>query len=448
MRSLLPDRRHVNGHTLIEGAIADAHRALLDQIGHEIGVQLVAAAEHVLGRAPYERRGHVPYYVEQPRACPQCGAVQSQRFSRNGSRPRHVLTRWGEVLLRWPRFVCTCGGSITLDLADWLRPYQRIGSDVDALIQRLGALGLSLRALQRELSHSYLGVLGLRTLLKRLHQLQALTPGADERTTPPVLQLDAIWFTQLCATGQWRTDRKGRRRPVKSRRKRCLLIALGVWPESDHQEVLAWQLADSEDLESWLPFLSQLEAQGLCGETGLEVIIHDGGSGLCAALDTIHFDAVQQRCLFHKLRNIWQAISVADDLPTAERQRQRRAIFRDFVAIFHAKQRTTVLHRALKVVQKYRDSQPKAVATLRRDFRATIAYFWLQAAHPTWPRRYLRTTSRLERFNRRLRRRIRCANAYHSDAGVLAMIAQEVDQSCSQPSERKLVTIFQPKAIH
>ena len=269
----------------------------------------------MLGRAPYVRRGHVPYSIEQTRACPKCRGVQSQRFSRNGSRRRHLLTRWGEVPLRWPRFVCECGGSITLDLDDWLRPYQRIGSDVDAQIQRWGALSVSLRGMQGELAHSYMGVLGQRTLLKRLHQLQNLTPGADERPTPPVLQLDAIWFTQLCATGQWRTDAKGRRRPVKSRRKRCLLIALGVWPDSDYQEVLAWHLADGEDTESWLTFLSQLEEQGLRGENGLELIIHDGGSGLCSALTTIHFDAAEQRCLFHKLRNIWQAIHVAEDLP-------------------------------------------------------------------------------------------------------------------------------------
>jgi transposase-like protein len=448
MRSVLPEQRRVNGHALIEGAIADTHRALLAQLGQEIGVRITAAAEYVLGRAPYVRRGHVPYSIEQTRTCPQCGALQSQRFSRNGSRRRHLLTRWGEVPLRWPRFICECGGSITLDLADWLRPYQRIGSDVDAQIQRWGALSVSLRGMQGELAHSYMGVLGQRTLLKRLHQLQNLTPGTDERPTPPILQLDAIWFTQLCATGQWRTDAKGRRRPVKSRRKRCLLIALGVWPASDYQEVLAWLLADGEDTESWLTFLSQLEEQGLRGENGLELIIHDGGSGLCAALTTIHFAATEQRCLFHKLRNIWQAIRVAEDLPLAERKRQRRTIYRDFVAIFQAKQRSTVLRRALKVVQQYRKTQPEAVATLRRDFRATVAYFMIQEDHPTWRRSYLRTTSRLERFNRSLRRRIRNANAYHSDAGVLAMIAQVVDLTFPLPAERKQHTNSQPKAIH
>ena len=106
------------------------------------------------------------------------------------------------------------------------------------------------------------------------------------------------------------------------------------------------------------------------------------------------------------------------------------------------------MRRALKVVQQYRTTQPEAVATLRRDFRATVAYFLLQEHHPTWARHFLRTTSRLERFNRRLRRRIRSANAYHSDAGVLAMIAQEVDLTFPLPSQRKFCTNFQPKAIH
>lgn len=87
-----------------------------------------------------------------------------------------------------------------------------------------------------------------------------------------------------------------------------------------------------------------------------------------------------------------------------------------------------------KVVQQYRKTQPEAVTTLRRDFRTTVAYFLMQEYHPTWPQHFLRTTSRLARFNRRLRRRtpalapkrsagasVRSANAYHSDTGVLIL---------------------------
>ena len=92
MRSLLPKQRRVNGHDLIEGAIVEAHQHMLTQIGHGIGERLLAAAERILGRAPYVRRGHVSYRLEQTRASPKCHAVQSQCFSRNGSRMRHLLT--------------------------------------------------------------------------------------------------------------------------------------------------------------------------------------------------------------------------------------------------------------------------------------------------------------------------------------------------------------------
>jgi len=99
---------------------------------------------------------------------------------------------------------------------------------------------------------------------------------------PPILEIDAIWVTQLWPTGTFHRDRKGRMRPDKSRCKRPLFIALGVWPGSDRVEILAWHLRAGEDEAGWVQFLEQLEALGVRGENGLELIIHDDGSGLCA----------------------------------------------------------------------------------------------------------------------------------------------------------------------
>ena len=134
-------------------------------------------------------------------------------------------------------------------------------------------------------------------------------------------------------------------------------------------------------------------------------------------------------------------------LPPADRKHQRHTIFRGFVASFLPRQRSTFLRRALMLVQKYRDTHPEAVVTLRRHFRATVVYFALQEHHPAWHRKYLRVTGRLERFNR-LRRRILSANANHSDSGVLAMVAQEVDRTFTLPSEYNLATHLQLKAVH
>ncbi len=308
-------------------------------------------------------------------------------------------------------------------------PYQRIGEDVDAQIRRWGALCVSLRQMQEELSRLFLTPLALRTLNQRLHQLQANLEAATELAVPPILQIDAIWVTQLVPTGTFHRDRKGRLRPNKRRIKRPIFIALGVWPDTGRVEVLAWQLGEAEDEAGWMAFLEMLEAMGIRGEKGLELIIHDGGSGLCAALRTVFFDAAQQRCLFHKLRNIYHAIKVSEEgLSSKQRRRQKKRIFKDFHAIYQAKQWPTMLRRYRQVVRRYRHIQPDAVQTLRRDFRATITYFFIQRKHPDWPLSELRTTSRLERFNRTLRRRTRAASAYHSDAGVNAMMVQETSQ--------------------
>lgn len=428
MTSLMPDRRQVNVRTLFESALAEAHSALVSALGARLTHLLEQAMEELLGRAPYERRRQVAGEIEGGE-CHRCHTHESKRFTRHGGRDRTATIWWGDLEVHWPRAICECGGCVKLNLAGWLEPYQRLGEDVDVLIQRWGELRLSLREMAQELAHSYIGPLALRTLNARLHQLTALTPDLETVETPPVVQLDGFWITQLRPNGEVRTDRKGRKRAVKGRFKRCVLIALGIWPDSGRQEVLAWQLSDGEDFTCWLAFLSRLEAQGICVEKGLHLIIHDGGAGLAAALRFLDLGIVDQRCIFHKLRNIAKAIQLPDDLPPEERWRKRKTILRDFKAIWQAKQYPTALRRYLQVCRQYRDAQPQAVATLRRDFRATVAYYQLEKDHPVWQRRFLRTTSQLERFNRSLRRRCRAAGAYHSDDGILSMIAQTADEA-------------------
>jgi transposase-like protein len=276
------------------------------------------------------------------------------------------------------------------------------------------------------LGQLYIGPLALRTLNERLHLLKNLDPNREAEDVPPVLEVDAIWVTLLRPNGKVRLDRKGRKRQVKGRLKVPIMIAMGVWPDSERREILLWRIGENEGTEEWIKFLEILEDQGIRGENGLKLIIHDGGKGLCSALQTVWFDAEQQRCLFHKLRNIAKAIHLPDGLTRKQRTQRRKKILKDFKHIWEAHRYQTMLRRYLKVVRAYRDMQPEAVATLRRDFRATITYYAIERQFPSWERRHLRSTSRLERFNRNIRSRTRPANAYHSDTGVMAMMSQVV----------------------
>jgi hypothetical protein len=417
----------VNARTLFETQLDEAMQSLCQAMGARLTAVLVAIVSHVVGRGHYVRRTKVPKRLRREGKCCRCGSTQSRRFSRNGFRAREPLMMiWGAIPFQVPRVRCKCGGSVKIDFGGLIRPYQRTGEDVDVQIQRLGSIAASLRQMREWFGHLYIGPLALRTLNERLHVLKDLDANREAEDVPPVMEVDALWVTLLRANGKVRRDRKGRKRPVKGRCRVPIMIAMGVWPDRDRREILLWHIGENEGTEEWVKFLEILEDQGIRGENGLKLIIHDGGKGLCSALQTVWFDAAQQRCLFHKLRNIAKAIHLPDGLTRKQRKRHRKKIMKGFKEIWEARRYQTMLRRYLKVVRAYRDTQPEAVATLQRDFRATVTYYAIEKQCPSWERKYLRTTSHLERFNRNIRRRTRPANAYHSNAGVTAMMSQVV----------------------
>ena len=83
----------------------------------------------------------------------------------------------------------------------WLRPYQRIGEDVNEQVRRWGALRISLREMQGEMAQLHISPLSLRTLNTRLQQIATEPETEATVEAPPVVQLDAIWVTQLVPTG-------------------------------------------------------------------------------------------------------------------------------------------------------------------------------------------------------------------------------------------------------
>jgi hypothetical protein len=74
---------------------------------------------------------------------------------------------------------------VRLELAGWLRPYQRIGEDVDEQIWRWGALRISLREMQEEVAHLHISPLALSNLNRRLHQVRETAAADRPLTVPP-----------------------------------------------------------------------------------------------------------------------------------------------------------------------------------------------------------------------------------------------------------------------
>jgi hypothetical protein len=143
----------VNARDLFEAQLDEAVHSLCQTIGARLTAVLVAILSHIVGRGRYVRRMKVPKRLRREGKCCRCGSTQSRRFSRNAFRRRDpLLTTWGLVSFALPRVRCECGDSVKIDFGGLIRPYQRIGDDVDAQIQRLGGIAVSLRQMRESCS--------------------------------------------------------------------------------------------------------------------------------------------------------------------------------------------------------------------------------------------------------------------------------------------------------
>lgn len=413
---------------VLQGIYDQLAQAILQSAGQAIHQALQQHVDESLRRAPYVRRKHAA--GTDVLCCQRCGSRQRRHFSRNGYRERGWTLAIGHLQIALPRVRCQCGGSVRLN---WpaLPPGQRLGTDCAALIEHWSALGCSLRQIKAQLDAGISTSFGLRSLSARLHQLAAQVPAWQARwlkDVPPVVMLDAIWVTLLETTEQEHTDRSGRQRRVKARRHVPVMLALGVWPETGRSAILDFEIGDGpgEDRASWLRLLNRLEARGLRPECGLQLFVHDGCAALIAALEELFPDVPRQRCVFHKLRNLLRAIVPPAQASPEERRTYVRGVLRQAARIWQAPTYEEALRRYQRFRQRWRDEQPDLVATLERDFTDTLTFYHVWNRNRLWALSYLRTTSRLERTNRVIRRRLRCAGAYHSREGLQAMLAQEL----------------------
>src|SRR3990172_2703224 len=138
MASIARERGSVNLKALFAAELEKVQTELVRRLGEGVEKGLDASISAMLEREVYERREHVGPWVEVAAVCHRCKSRQSKRFLRNGHRAHVVLTLWGEITVWVQRLVCVCGGGVQLAMDGWLRPYQRIGEDVDAQIRQIG----------------------------------------------------------------------------------------------------------------------------------------------------------------------------------------------------------------------------------------------------------------------------------------------------------------------
>jgi putative transposase len=190
----------------------------------------------------------------------------------------------------------------------------------------------------------------------------------------------------LLADGLWVSVRQSGRA-----RKRVVLAVYGI-DETGHRELLDYRQAASESAAEWRRLLTSLVARGLDPDA-VVLVTADGAGGIAAAVAEAFPEAALQRCWTHRIRNLLDALTLAE----------RKPCLRGLRAVYRARTRRAAVQAYWRWAKAWRGRHPVLVRNLERDLDALLAVFAL----PEPLRASLRTTNLIERAFRELRRRLR-----------------------------------------
>ena len=175
--------------------------------------------------------------------------------------------------------------------------------------------------------------------------------------------------------------------------KDCVLIAYAVL-ENGEFETLSIGLGNTESGKTWENFIVDLKRRGLKDPL---LCISDGNMGLCSMIDEYFQTSYRQRCVKHK-----------------EVQPKLNRIFYGATSLEQAKQ-------ALKDFKReYSKIYPSAIGRLEDGLDQSLAFYHFPSNH--WKR--IRTSNRLERMNKEIRRRLRVIGRHPSESGCLSLVFQ------------------------
>ncbi|MCK4912562.1 MAG: IS256 family transposase [Candidatus Omnitrophica bacterium] len=258
-----------------------------------------------------------------------------------------------------------------------LQAYQRRQPEFDEHILKAMILGLTGRK-QKKFFQSFIGDSVSHTIaLKIMNKISYLVNHYRNMSLSDeyeYLYLDAIWVHV-------------KELNIKSR---PVLVALGVKSDGS-KHILSFKLAKSESEAEWIGLINDLYRRGLKG-FNLSLIISDNCLGLKSAIDYVYPYVVLQLCTVHKLRNILSKIR--------NKNQNRKKVMRQACKIFRSKTKQEAINRYNRFLKEWKDKEPGAVKTMKRN----IEYYFTYFNFPADKRKTLKSTNPLERINRELRK--------------------------------------------
>jgi len=316
---------------------------------------------------------------------------------RNGSAaPREVLTSSGAVGVKAPRVNDKRTDEVTGQRARFssaiLPPWCRKSPKVTEVLPLLYLHGLS----SQDFAPALEGFLGSAAGLSAATITRLTTQWQDEAKAFGDRDLSGVDYVYVWADGVHVGVRLEEERL-------CLLVLIGVRADGTKELIT---LADGlrESTGSWADLLRDARRRGMRAPV---LAVGDGALGFWGALREVFPDTRAQRCWFHKIANVLNA------LPKSAQPGAKRAM----AEIWNAEDKDHALAAVKAFERAYGAKFPKAVAKITDDVEVLLAFYDFPAEH--WI--HLRTTNPIESTFATVRHRTKVTKGPGSKAAGLAM---------------------------
>lgn len=184
-----------------------------------------------------------------------------------------------------------------------------------------------------------------------------------------------------------------------------VLIVKGV-RESGKREILAVDVAVTENETTWSNLFGHLKERGL---SGVRYIVSDRHDGLKKAIDRHFQGVIWQRCQEHYIRNAEGRVRRSEEEELRDRLEDA----------LHAPSREQAEARLETTINNYRKSHPDLAGWLDETSHEVLQVFNLPPEH----RKRMRTNNSLERFMQEIKRRTKVIRVFPNRDSCLRLVA-------------------------
>ena len=332
-----------------------------------------AEVEAHVGAGPHERSGQ-------------------RRGRRNGTKPRTLRTRVGEVELDVPQ-VRGCEPYRPSMFNKWQRSER-------ALLVTCGEIyfqGVSTRNVRRVLDAMCGGDVSAATVSRVASELDeklgAFRSRRLDHAAWPYLMLDARYE-------KVRVDGK-----VVSQ---AVLVVVG-FDSGGRREVLEWRVGDSESEQCWGEVFRSLKDRGM---SGVGLVVSDAHRGIRSAVARHFQGAAWQRCRVHFKRELTRKVGY----------KRWKELLADAAGVFAPEEKAECLRRGEEMAAKWGKTSPAVAVMLREGLEDCLTVLGFPPNH----RLRLTSTNLLENIMKRLRKRTRVVGVFPSRASCDRLVGSQL----------------------